>query len=94
MRLYKIIMNTLLYIGIGLITFGFLSFVLCVCMETYMIRLHHVKKVDLSGSRVDKIKLIKEGNWKINEELKSWALENASDEQINKWYKDCHPKYY
>jgi len=62
--------------------------------KTYMIRLHHIKKVDLSGSRVDKIKLIKEGNWRINEELKSWALENASDEQINKWYKDCHPKYY
>jgi hypothetical protein len=28
-------MNTLLYIGIGLMTFGFLSFVLCVCMERY-----------------------------------------------------------
>ena len=54
-----------------------------------MIRLHHVKKVDLSGSRTDKVKAIKDGYWKIDEELKSWALENASDEQINEWYKDC-----
>ena len=57
--------------------------------KTYMIRLHHVKKVDLSGSRTDKVKAIKDGYWKIDEELKSWALENASDEQINEWYKDC-----
>jgi hypothetical protein len=51
--------------------------------------LHHVKKVDLSGSRIDKIKAIKDGYFSVEKSLINWALENASDVQINKWYKEC-----
>tara|TARA_R110002096_G_scaffold6641_1_gene30381 strand:- start:96 stop:329 length:234 start_codon:yes stop_codon:yes gene_type:complete len=57
--------------------------------KTYMVRLHHVKKVDLTGNRIDKIKAIKDGYFSVEKSLIDWALENASDDQINEWYKDC-----
>ncbi len=57
--------------------------------KTYMFRLHHIKEVDLSGSRIDKIKSIKDGYFSVEKSLINWALENASDEQVNAWYKEC-----
>ena len=57
--------------------------------NTYMFRLHHIKKVDLSGSRINKIKAIKDGYFSVEKSLIDWALENASDKQINAWYKEC-----
>ena len=56
--------------------------------NTYMFRLHHIKKVDLSGSRIDKIKVIKD-NYLVEKSIINWALENADKDQINEWYKEC-----
>jgi hypothetical protein len=61
--------------------------------KTYMIRLHHVKKTDPKhgrhGTRADKIAVIKNGLWNnLDQQLINWALENADDAQINKWYMD------
>lgn len=57
--------------------------------NTYMFRLHHIKKVDLSGSRIDKIKVIKDSYFSVEKSIINWALENADEDQINKWYKEC-----